>query len=150
MLSAIGDLMLAITYGTKVKQNDSRIIFGIGEQVADHLSDSLTPLLILADAIPFLKSIQSYPILVRLVSPFLPKAAFSKSKAEWSDLISRFRNDLFVRVQTLVVSYFSPSFPPFKKLLRFDLGERDGSELSGIAFPRGFIYEGRRRHRQST
>ena len=148
MLSAIGDLMLAITYGTKVKQNDSRIIFGIGEQVADHLSDSLTPLLILADAIPFLKSIQSYPILVRLVSPFLPKAAFSKSKAEWSDLISRFRNDLFVRVQTLVVSYFSLSFP--KKLLRFDLGERDGSELSCIAFPRGFIYEGRRRHRQST
>ena len=31
-----------------------------------------------------------YPILVPLVSPFLPKA-FSKRKAEWSDLISRFQ-----------------------------------------------------------
>lgn len=110
MLSAIGGLMLAIAYGTKVKQNDSRILVGVGEQVADYLSDSLTPISILADGIPFLKSILSYPILVPLVSPFLPKAAFSKSKAEWSDLISRFRNDLFVHVQTLLVSYFSPSF----------------------------------------
>lgn len=109
MLSAIGGLMLAITYGTKVKQNDSRIIVGVGELVADCLSDSLTPILILADAIPFLKSILSYPILVPLVSPFLPKA-FSKSKAEWSDLISRFRNDLFVHVQELVVSLLLPSF----------------------------------------
>jgi hypothetical protein len=99
--------MLAIAYGTKVEQqNDSRIIFG--EQVADYLSESLTPISILADAIPFL---------VPLISPFLPKAAFSKSKAEWSDIISRFRNDLFVHAQTLVVSYFSPSFPPSKKVV---------------------------------
>lgn len=99
--------MLAVAYGPKVKEDDSRIIVGVGEQIADSLSDSLTPVSILADAIPLLKSILSYPILVPLISPFLPKAAFSKSKAEWSDLISRFRNDLFVHVQMLVVSYFS-------------------------------------------
>ena len=96
--------MLAITYGTKVKQNDSRIIVGVGEQVADCLSYSLTPMSILTDAIPFLKSILSHPILVPLVSPFLPKAAFSKSEVEWSKLISRFRNDLFVHAQELLVS----------------------------------------------
>ena len=104
--------MLAITYGTKVKQNDSRIIIGVGEEVADCISDSLATISILADAIPFLKTILSNPILVPLVSTFLPKA-FTKSKAEWSDLISRFRNDLFVHVQALVVSLLSPSF--FKK-----------------------------------
>ena len=131
--------MLAVAYGAKVKHNDSRIIVGVGEQIADSLSDSLTPVSILADAIPFFKSILSNPILVPLVSPFLPKAAFSKGRAEWSDLISRFRDDLFAHVQMLVVSYFS-SFTPSKKLLRFDLGKRDGSELSGIAFPRGIIY----------
>lgn len=144
MLSAIGGLMLAITYGTKVKQNDSRVIVGVAEQVADYLSDSLTPLSILADAIPFLTSILSFPILVPLVSLFLPKA-FSKSKAEWSDLTSRFRNDLFVHVQVLVVSLLLPIFFSFKKLLRSDLGKRDNSELSGITFPRGIIYPGGRR-----
>ena len=107
-LSAVGGLMLAITYGTNVKQNDSRLIVGIAEQVSDCLSDSITPISILADAIPFSKSILSYPILVPLISPFLPKA-FSKSKAEWSDLISRFRNDLFLHVQALVVSLLLPN-----------------------------------------
>ena len=140
--------MLAFTYGTMVKHDDSRIIVRVGEQLADSISDSLTPAPILADAIPFLKSILSYPILVPLVSPFLPKAVFSKSKAEWSDLKSRLRNDLFLHVQTSVVSYFSPPFSPSKKLLRFDLGERDGSGLSGIALPGGIIYPGGRR--QST
>lgn len=101
--------MLAITYGTKVKQNDSRIIIGVGEEVADCISDSLATISILADAIPFLKTILSNPILVPLVSTFLPKA-FTKSKAEWSDLISRFRNDLFVHVQALVVSLLFPFF----------------------------------------
>ena len=109
MLSAIGGLMLAIAYGTKVKQNDSRIIVGVGEQVADYLSESLTPISILADAIPFLKSILSYPSLVPLFSPFLPKA-FKRSKAEWSDLISRFHNDLFVHVQALMVRLLLPIF----------------------------------------
>ena len=95
--------MLAIAYGTKVKQNDSLLI--VGEQLADYLSESLTPISILADAIPFL---------VPLVSSFLPKGAFSKSKAEWLDIISRFRNDPFVHAQTLVVSYFSTFFSPSK------------------------------------
>jgi hypothetical protein len=140
--------MLAVTYGTKVKQNDSRIIVGVGEQVSDYLSDSLTPLSILVDAIPFLKSTLSYPILVPLVSPFLPNA-FSKSKAEWSDLISRFRNDLFAHVQELVVSLILSIFFSFKRSLRSDtIGERDRSELSGIVFPRGIIYP--RGRRQST
>lgn len=96
--------MLSIAYGTKVKQNDSHLI--VGEQVADYLSESLTPISILADSIPFL---------VPLVSSFLPKGALSKSKAEWSGIISRFRNDPFVHVQALVVSYFSPSFSPSKR-----------------------------------
>ena len=133
--------MLAIAYGTKVKQNDSRIIVGVGEQIADCLSDSLTPISILADVIPFFLP---YSILVSLVSPFLP-IAFSKSKAEWSDLISRFRNDLFVHVQALVVSLLLPIFFSFKKLLRSDIGERDCSELAGIAFPRGISYPGGRK-----
>ena len=91
--------MLAVAYGTKVKQDDSRLI--VGEQLADYLSESLTPISILADTIPFL---------VPLVSSILPKGAFSKSKVEWLDIISRFRNDPFVHAQTLVVSYFPSVF----------------------------------------
>ena len=97
--------MLAITYGTKVKQqNDSRII--VAEQVTDHLSESLTSISILADAMPFL---------VPFVSHFLPGAAFRKSKAEWSDMISQFRNDPFVHAQMFAVSYL-PIFVPSNKL----------------------------------
>ena len=99
-LSAIGSILLAIAYGTKVKQqNDSRMI--VAEQVTDYISESLTPISILADAMPFL---------IPFISPFLPIAAFSKSKAEWSDMISRFRDDPFVHVKASVVSYFPISF----------------------------------------
>ena len=95
-ISAVGSLLLAISYGTKLKpQNDSRVI--IAEQMTDCLSESLTPISILLDTMPFL---------VPFISPFLPRAAFSKSKAEWSDMVSRFRNDPFKNVLTLVVSYF--------------------------------------------
>jgi len=101
-ISAIGGLLLAITYGTKVKQQiDSRVI--VAEQVADYISESLSSISILIDAMPYL---------VPLISPFLPTAAFSKSKTEWSDMVSRFRDDPFVHVQTLMVSFF-----PSNKLL---------------------------------
>lgn len=65
--------------------------------MTDTLSESLTPISFLADRMPFL---------VPFVSPFLSKAAFSKSKAEWLNLVSRFRDDPFAHVQTLVVSHF--------------------------------------------
>ena len=95
-LSAVGGLLLSISYGTKAKQqNDSRVI--VAEQMTDTLSESLTPISFLADRMPFL---------VPFVSPFLSKAAFSKSKAEWLNLVSRFRDDPFAHVQTLVVSHF--------------------------------------------
>ena len=98
--------------------------------MTDYLSESLTPISILADAIPFL---------VPLVSSFLPKGAFSKKQSQMVGHNIAISQWPIYACADISGQLLSLRFYPSQKLLRSDLGERDGSELSGIAFSRGII-----------
>lgn len=98
----MGGILNSVAYGTKTEPvNDSYI--NLAEEVTEHLSDSAIPTAVLLDSMPYL-----LPILTL----FLPGNVFKKTRLQWEELVSRFRDDPFYNVQQLRVRlnfFFSPS-----------------------------------------
>ena len=93
--SAVGGILNSVAYGTKTDPvNDSYI--NLAEEVTGHLSDSAIPTAVLLDSMPYL-----LPIL----TPFLPGNVFKKTRLQWEELVSRFRDDPFCHVQQLRVRF---------------------------------------------
>lgn len=88
---AVGGILHSATYGTETEPfNDSYI--NLAEEVSEHLSDSAIPTAVLLDSMPYL-----LPIFSRI----LPGSVFKKTRLQWEELISRFRDDPFCNIQQL-------------------------------------------------
>lgn len=83
-----------MAYGIKASPyNDPAVM--LADSLTQHLSESVTPLTMIFDRLPFL-----LPIL----SPFLSTPVFSKPRDYWGDLVSRFRDDPISMVKRQLVS----------------------------------------------